>query len=175
MKPARQSVRSWRNYILLSFVPGLMIAACSRATTTSGGSSFIPPTVAPLPTSTAAPVSTPTSSIDCTDTLSFESDITIPDGTEVKPGQELDKRWQVRNNGSCDWNEKYSIHLIAGEALGSPSIQSLFPARSGSAAVIRMVLTAPSEAGTYRSAWQAYNLADQPFGDPFYIEIVVKE
>ncbi len=175
MKSAQVSIRFWYKYILLFFAPGLMIASCSRATTTSGGTSFIPPTVAPVATSTSTPASTPTRAVDCTDTLSFESDITIPDGTEVKPGQELDKRWQVRNNGSCDWNEKYSIHLIAGKSLGSPSVQSLFPARSGSAAVIRMLLTAPSQAGTYRSAWQAYNLADQPFGDPFYIEVVVKE
>jgi hypothetical protein len=129
----------------------------------------------PDPTTLPTQSVTPPPSVGCTNTLSFDSDITIPDGTEVKPGEELDKRWQVRNNGSCDWNDKYSIHLIAGETLGSPDVQSLFPARSGSAAVIRMMLKAPVEPGTYRSAWQAYNQEEQPFGDPFYIEIVVKE
>jgi hypothetical protein len=40
--------------------------------------------------------------------------------------------------------------------------------------VLRMVFTAPQEAGTYRSAWQAYDPDGGPFGDPFYIEIVVE-
>lgn len=161
--------------VLLVLLPGLVLTSCSRSTTNNGGGSFLPPTAIPVPTSLPTQSVTPTPSVGCTNTLSFDSDITIPDGTEVKPGEELDKRWQVRNNGSCDWNDKYSIHLIAGESLGSPEVQSLFPARSGSAAVIRMMLKAPVEPGTYRSAWQAYNLDEQPFGDPFYIEIVVKE
>ena len=51
-------------------------------------------------------------------------DITIPDGTEVKPGEELDKRWQIRNNGTCDWTSKYTLQLIFGEAMGSPQEQA---------------------------------------------------
>jgi hypothetical protein len=101
-------------------------------------------------------------------------DITIPDGTAVKPGEELDKRWQVRNNGTCDWTDKYTIRIIVGDALGSPEIQALYPARSGSAAVIRMKLVAPQNPGTYRTAWQAYNENEEAFGDPVYIDIVVK-
>jgi hypothetical protein len=101
-------------------------------------------------------------------------DITIPDGTIVKPGEALDKRWQVRNNGSCDWTDKFTLRIIAGDPLGSPDSQALYPARAGSAAVIRMMLTAPNDTGSYRTAWQAYNPDGKPFGDPIYIEIVVK-
>jgi hypothetical protein len=38
-----------------------------------------------------------------------------------------------------------------------------------------MVFTAPSEAGTYRSAWQAHDPSGEPFGDLFFIEFVVSE
>lgn len=101
-------------------------------------------------------------------------DITIPDGTEVKPGDELDKRWQVRNNGTCDWDDRYKIRRIAGDPLGSPEEQALYPALAGSSAIIRMVLKAPAEVGTYRSAWQSFDPSGNAFGDPFFIEIVVK-
>ena len=52
--------------------------------------------------------------------------------------------------------------------------QMLIPARSGTNAMIRIVFQAPSEAGKYRSAWQAYNPDGHPFGDPIFIDIVVK-
>jgi hypothetical protein len=80
----------------------------------------------------------------------------------------------VQNSGTCNWDERYQLRLIGGPALGANPVQPLFPARSGSTAVIRIQMTAPSTTGTYRSAWQAYNPSDEPFGDPFYIEIVVQ-
>lgn len=153
------------------------LAGCLRSSSQSaqtGG--FLPPTLAssatPLP-ATEAPK--PTKTASCTDTLSFMDDITIPDGTEVKPGQSLDKRWQVRNNGTCDWDGSYTLKLTAGSGLSGPKEQALYPARSGSAAVIRVELTAPTEPGTYISAWQAYNGKGEPFGDPIYIQIKVVE
>lgn len=106
--------------------------------------------------------------------LSFIDDITIPDGSVVKPGIELDKRWQVRNNGTCDWTEAYTLRLTSGDPLGSEESQVLFPARSGSAAVIQMLLSAPEAPGNYRTAWKAYNAKGDPFGDPVYIDIVVE-
>jgi hypothetical protein len=166
---------NWNKVFLVFLILGILTTSCSRTTNQQGEGNFLPPTALPQPTTAPTTAIPATQPVDCTNTLSFDSDITIPDGTEVKPGQEIDKRWQVRNNGSCDWNDQYSIHIIAGESMGSPEVQALFPARSGSAAVIRMMLTAPSEPGTYRSAWQAYNPDDQPFGDPFYIEIIVEE
>jgi hypothetical protein len=36
------------------------------------------------------------------------------------------------------------------------------------------VFKAPSEPGSYRSAWQAYNPQGEPFGDPFFIDFVVE-
>ena len=39
--------------------------------------------------------------------------------------------------------------------------------------MLRIVFIAPLEAGTYRSAWQAYNPQGVAFGDPFYIEFAV--
>jgi hypothetical protein len=105
--------------------------------------------------------------------LTYIQDITIPDGTTVTPGQTLDKRWRIQNSGTCNWDEHYRMKMVAGPGLGAPVEQALYPARSGSEAIIRILFTAPADTGTYRSAWQAYDPQGEPFGDPFFIEVIV--
>jgi len=143
----------------------------------TGAPAFVPPTQPPFATPTSIPILPsphPTPVVTCNDKLTFVNDQTIPDGTVVAPSSTLDKRWEVANDGTCNWDERYHLRLVGGPALGAEPVQPLFPARSGSQAIIRIVMTAPDKPGGYRSAWQAYNPADESFGDPFYIDIVVK-
>jgi len=133
---------------------------------------------APTPLPTAAlpePVSTPQSAQieNCTNDLVFLDDLTIPDGTQVDPGTVLDKEWKVKNNGTCNWNDTYTVRLVSGSDLGAVSPQALVPARNGTEAVIRISITAPSDPGRYTSTWRAYGADDQPFGEWFSVEIVV--
>jgi hypothetical protein len=86
----------------------------------------------------------------------------------------LDKRWKVLNSGTCNWDDTYQLRLSAGSELGLPTIQKLYPARSGTEAMIRIVFNAPSEPGTYRSAWQTFDPGGAPFGDMIYVEFVVE-
>jgi hypothetical protein len=111
----------------------------------------------------------------CSDNLVYVADQTIPDGTEVSPGANLDKRWEVENQGTCNWDENYRLKLIAGSELSAPAEQALYPARSGAHTIIRIQFKAPQEAGNYHSAWQAYSPSGEPFGDPIFIEFVVTE
>ncbi|MAT41961.1 MAG: hypothetical protein CL609_06440 [Anaerolineaceae bacterium] len=146
----------------------------------SGVLAFVPPTAealqpTPIPTINATLLAPPTPEIICQDNLLFLNDLSIPDGTEIEAGASLDKRWEVQNNGTCNWETGYTIRLIGGDDLGSKTIQDLIPARSGAIVTIRIPFLAPTTPGNYRSAWQAYNPNDIPFGDPFYIDIVVKE
>lgn len=158
----------------------------------SGKSPFRPPTPAGIPAGTTLQASTkaaqgqaaagnsateaslPTPTVLCKDSLVFIKDVTIPDGTSVAPASTMDKRWEVENNGNCNWGENYRLRLIAGSEMGSQKEQALYPARSGSRAVIRIVFKAPLEPGAYRSAWQAINARGEPFGDPFFIDIKVE-
>jgi hypothetical protein len=169
------------------FICIMILAACGG----QGGqppvdsAPFKPPTLSAqdvFPTQTPLPSAAPTLSIatlrvtptlPCTNSLTYESDVTIPDGTKVAPGASLDKRWQVKNSGTCNWDARYAFKLIDGNALGLASDQALFPALAGSEAVLRLVFTAPPDPGNYRSAWQAFGPDGQPFGDPVYIEVVV--
>jgi hypothetical protein len=123
---------------------------------------------------TPIPANQPTAAVQCQDSLAFLKDITIPDGTTVAPDSTLDKRWEVKNTGNCNWAKDYRIRLIAGPELGAPKELALYPARSGSQAVVRIIFKAPKEPGTYRSAWQAFNPQGEPIGDPFFIEVKVE-
>ena len=170
---------SYLPFLIISF----LITACDRQTTPT---LYIPPTQNATPVSatqvrpssnldsetpTAPPQPTP--SPDCTPGLVFLEDITIPDGSSVSPGDLLDKRWLVENIGSCNWDNKFSLRLIAGPEMGAPPESALFPARSGTQVEIRILFTAPQEPATYRSAWQAHDPQGKIFGDPIFIEIVV--
>lgn len=115
----------------------------------------------------------PTPSPDCVSWLAFLSDITIPDGTNVKPGEILDKRWLVENSGSCNWDSRFSLRLIAGLDMGVQNEMPLYPARSGTQAEVRIQFTAPTDPGIFRSAWQAQDPQGNLFGDPIFIEVVV--
>jgi hypothetical protein len=169
---------SWKHLVLI--LGGLFLfSACStEGEATPTQDVYRPPTQ--MVTSTPILVITPEDDIDrptpepaCTNALWFFQDISIPDGTQVSPGERLDKRWLVQNAGTCNWDERYQVRLEAGPNMGVPAVQSLFPARSGLELTIRMNFIAPEDPGVYRSAWQAYDPDGQPFGDPFFIEIEV--
>jgi hypothetical protein len=169
---------SWVWIFLLLGILWLLSACSSESDATPTLDVYRPPTQAvtatPLPVTTQeVEVERPTQEPACTNALWFFQDITIPDGTQVSPGERLDKRWLVQNAGTCNWDERYQIRLEAGPNMGVPQTQALFPARSGLELIIRMNFIAPDEPGTFRSAWQAYDPEGIPFGDPFFIEVVV--
>jgi hypothetical protein len=138
---------------------------------------FKPPEAGPTPTPTIQlyPTLTPTLRDDCTNRLRFEKDISIPDGTQVEPGQSIVKRWLITNSGTCNWNENYAVKLVSGPDLGAPRNQDLYPARNGQQVILQMTFTAPEKAGQYISTWQAIDPQGNRFGDPFFIDILVQE
>ena len=115
----------------------------------------------------------PTPTPDCKSYLAFIEDVTIPDGTQVQPQVNLDKRWLVENRGTCNWDRRFSLRLIAGSEMGASPNLSLYPARSGRQAEIQIQFTAPQEPGIHRSAWQAADPQGNFFGDTIFIEIEV--
>ncbi len=176
--------------IMIASLLALVLVSCQDQAASSSPAEFLdfketpflPPTLtAPTPTleiaagqaSTEQPAIQPTPA--CVNNLTFEEDITIPDRTVAAPGELLDKRWQVKNSGTCNWDRRYRLKRISGQVMGAPEELALYPARSGTQALIRMIFTAPQEPGSYNSAWQAFNPQGDPFGDPFFIDIVVAQ
>jgi len=139
---------------------------------------YRPPTLIPKTTRTFTPGPQETAreeAAECVNLLTFVRDITIPDGTVVQAGSTVDKRWEVENSGTCSWGEGYKLKLVNGPDLSAQPEQSLFPARSGTQAEIRILFTAPEPPGLYRSAWQAVTPGGEAFGDLFFIEIKVED
>ncbi len=170
----------WVAWVLL----GILASCRGETKALDAGQAFVPPaqqTAAPVPRRTPAATPSPrprqapspSAAPACTNQLRFLQDETIPDGTEVSPGQVLDKRWRVRNAGTCNWDGRYRLKHVGGERMGAPAEVALFPARAGTEVVLRLVLKAPAQPGQYFSTWQAYDPQGQPFGDPIYLQVTV--
>ena len=110
----------------------------------------------------------------CVNGLTFISDLTIEDNTVVIPGSRLDKQWLIQNSGTCNWDSRYRLRLINDVLLGAIPEQALYPVRAGLQATVRIIFTAPLDAGSYTSEWQAFDISGIPFGDSFYLKIVVQ-
>jgi len=166
---------------------GLLFGSCTPAATPTF---FIPPTEAaslsmstmspttPSPGLTAPATILPTVIVasptpPCTNGLTYEADLTIPDGTNVAPGQIVDKQWRVRNSGTCNWDQRYRLKLISGDPMGANPLLPLYPARGGTEATVEIHFTAPQAPGLYECHWQAVDPDGQPFGHGFYMQISV--
>jgi hypothetical protein len=122
----------------------------------------------PVPT-----IITTVSPEECSNDLSFLSDVTVPDNSFITYGASIDKQWLVENSGTCNWDSSYRLRHLGGAELGAPEELMLVPARAGTQATIQILFTAPFTDGVYESAWQAFDPAGNPFGDPIYIRVTV--
>ena len=86
---------------------------------------------------------------------------------------EIVKRWQVENSGTCEWTAKYSVRILSGASMGAEPKQKLEPIAPGETGSIEIVFYAPEETGEYYSQWQAYDDRGKPFGQDFFIDIIV--
>ncbi|MFN2145128.1 MAG: NBR1-Ig-like domain-containing protein [Anaerolineales bacterium] len=156
----------------------ILLSACGGQDARNDPGYFIPPTLAskpatatPLPTATPEPE--PTNEALCINDLRFISDVTYPDDTVVAPNQEIEKVWLVQNNGTCNWEADYTLRNVGGSPMGASTIQALYPVRSGGEYEITITFYAPTDAGAHNSNWQAHDPEGEPFGQAFYIQIVV--
>lgn len=130
--------------------------------------------IAPVPTVTSTPPSL------CL-RAELVSDVTIPDGTTLNPGESFTKTWRLRNAGTCAWNTEFDIVFISGDQLSAPAILD-FPANVpvGGTIDISVNMTAPTGAGTYTGYWAFTGPGRQVFGigpdgkGYFQVQIVVK-
>ncbi len=137
-----------------------------------------------ISTATAVPTSvetsTPTIVVEASptdascDNAAFVADISVPDNTEMTPGQNFEKTWLIKNTGTCTWGQDYHLvfgydEKMNGQARPLPNIVS--PEET---VEVTVVFTAPSTTGEYRSYWRMANTAGANFGEFFYVLIVVR-
>jgi len=119
------------------------------------------------PPATSAP---PTQSCNIAD---FVDDVTIPDGTVLKPDESFTKTWRLKNIGTCSWTTSYAIVFSSGDSLGGPATQSLTGnVNPGQSVDIPVNLKAPGTPGSYRGYWKLRNGSGVTFAQ-FYVDIKV--
>lgn len=136
------------------------------------------PSSTPTPEASATPTFSPTPT--CTNKVAFVSDVTIPDDTNIPAGDEFEKTWRIRNDGTCTWTTEYDVVFQSGNSMGGPAATPLAGSVPPGAQVdITIEFTAPNSNGTHRGNWMLRDAHDVIFGlganadKPFFVQIVV--
>jgi hypothetical protein len=120
--------------------------------TPSSTQAALPPTLTPipLPVNTNTPIATATSNCNI---AQFITDVTVPDGTVMLPGQAFTKKWRIKNIGACVWNG-FSLVFDSGDSMGGSATTAIPVVNPNQEIDLTVNLTAPSTAGNYRGYWR---------------------
>ena len=87
----------------------------------------------------------------------FIADVTVPDGTIMKPGQDFTKTWAIQNTGTCKWDDGYTLAFVQGDNMDGYNITlkktSDFVA-PGSSVNFSIKMTAHLAPGKYTGCWK---------------------
>jgi len=106
--------------------------------------------------------------------LTFVDDVTIPDGTQMTPGQSFTKTWKVLNSGSCAWEPGFVWNVVAGEAMGGVAVTLNQTVEPGRQFEFSVPMVAPTDkTGKLKGTWRLADANGNFFGEPPYVEIVI--
>jgi len=164
-------------------------AQTEAARMTESGTDAVPATQqltqsAALPSETMVPLTAVSTSLATLDTecdhISWGSDITIKDGTTLKPGQVFTKTWRLKNSGACIWTSDYALVLVSGHAMQAPAYVQITTdsVEPGKTVDLSITLVAPQEPGVYQGFFKLRNADGINFGlgdssKPFWVKIRV--
>ncbi len=134
---------------------------------------FTPTPETPVPTA-AIPLEVTPTPVEC-DNSDFVADVNVEDGTVMLPGQDFVKTWRLKNTGSCTWSTNYTLvyggYTVKMDGVPLPLGQSVLP---GEEVEVSVQFKAPPTPGEYVSYWRMQNALGYPFGDFFYVKIIVE-
>lgn len=159
------------------------IALTANSASPTGGIPTISFNATPLPGFT--PLASPTQAgataalgDECSNSV-FEGDITIPDGSVLKPGEDFTKIWAIRNTGTCAWDEGFALVFIGGDTAIDPYNFEFKKTSdivlSGEGLNIAIKLTAPLTPGDYQGHWRMRNDKGYYFGTILSVYFTVKK
>lgn len=141
------------------------------------------PNFTPVPPATEEPPATPAPAVTPAPiddlTAGQDVDLTVPDNTAMKPGQAFRKGWRLTNSGTSTWSPEYRVVYADGipdspaTQMGGLPTQIGATVQPGARVDVYVDLVAPQEPGTYKAFWQMEDAAGRPFGDQFWVQIVV--
>ena len=136
------------------------------------------PGLTPVP---VLPTSQATASLgDACNNNVFEGDLTIPDGSILKPGENFTKIWQVRNTGNCTWDDGYALVYVGGSTPNLDPVNLEFTKGSdfiapGESADLDVNLTTPCTPGKYEGHWRMRSDGGFYFGTTLSVYVEVQE
>jgi len=160
-----------------------------------GVSSEIPPTAVPtvpgetpMPSNTPVPseavAPTPTSTSTSTPEkpkAEFVKDVTIADGTKMKPNQAFTKTWRYRNSGTVPWGDGVQLAFVPGtiqgyqsNQMGGPNAVDVPNVAPGDTVDISVNLVAPAKPARYRGYWRLRLPSGEWLENNHYVDIVVE-
>ena len=162
-------------------VAALLSATPVSAAVTAPGFTPLPVpatlTLIPPPVFTNTPLVTATSNCNV---AQFMTDVTIPDGTVMTPGQAFTKKWRIKNIGSCAWSG-FSLIFDSGDSMGAPASKAISDLGAGQEVDLEVALTAPAPAGSYRGYFRINTnggvlvpVVNGHLGKSFYVDIKVQ-
>jgi hypothetical protein len=155
-----------------TFAAGLTQTALSLPTSTPTAT----PTFTPTPTATSStPLAignTPIPTVSCYG-LTLVSDVTVPDGTLVAPGQTFTKTWLVKNTGTCSWDSGFKFVFIAGNSMGGVPVLLTALVIPGATLEISIPMTSPTKIGNVTGHWRMSLANGTLFGADVFVSIVV--
>ncbi|MEX2161115.1 MAG: NBR1-Ig-like domain-containing protein [Anaerolineales bacterium] len=153
----------------------------------------LPPTATPTvtgtpPTNTPAPTQPQQQSQGGTKAGCLRAELTYEtpaDGAQIEVNENFQKRWVLKNVGTCPWTTAFSVVWIQGELFGAKSVQPFsdftdMEIPPGERIDIGIAFIAPDEQGTYTGYWMLRSDGGTLFGlGPdgrgwFWVEIFAK-
>ena len=106
--------------------------------------------------------------------LSYVKDVTIPDNTEMTPGESFTKTWLVSNTGTCAWDPGFVFNVVSGDPLGGVSVTLNQTVQPGNQFEFSVPMVAPTnQSGELKGTWRLSDSNGNFFGDGVYVLIDV--
>lgn len=116
----------------------------------------------------------PTKAATGDDNAAWAGDVTIPDGTIVKPGSSFVKTWAIRNTGKTTWSKDFRLMYIDGlmDANQVLYVNLQQEVKPGETINVSVTFISPSELGTHYSYWRLVTDKGVLFGEQMSLKIV---
>jgi hypothetical protein len=103
--------------------------------------------------------------------MTFVSDVTIPDETQISIGQTFTKTWRVKNSGTCQWTTGFKLSFSYGERMDGQTVSMPAVVEVGQTIDLSVNLKVPNKASKLTGVWRMWDDKNQPFGP--YLTVVI--
>jgi len=104
------------------------------------------------------------------------ADVTLPDRTEVQPGQTLIKTWSINNCGAQQWPDPTVLVFLRGHRELIPGAQEEFPvqsAKTNETVEVSVEISTPSVPGRYTAFFRLSDKDRNVFGPRMWVDLIV--